>query len=504
MARLESELGTAAARAKRRFPDHRVDLVYRVCLPVYELVLKVTEMAESELSTTARFVLQLVHLGIGEAREVGRLMGVNDSDVVGAAAELLGGNLVGQGADRAMEITEEGRRVLANAGRALRPRNRHPRVVYDPVTKRIVYVATEELLTREEVRKRGAFVVPVGPRKPRLSSILLDEVVEYDKMYGARRQDGEMLEVSALKDVRLKYRDDVVLVKVDGAASERSIFAAYRATQYLEEESAAVQRLADRGVDVVPDEMKSGESMPWAGSAVVTSAESGFLETIESLDHKIGEREQEVAATEAKRSATLDGRERAELAGRIEALVAERNELKIALDTAEEGLSRETRGETRLIRTEQHRRLLLDAIGGAKGELILVSAWIGREAFDEEVQKGIVEAMRRGVKVRIAWGLGTNKRGSEGSRNRERGEGVLKQLRQRVPKDLRDRLVDRRTETHEKFIICDQSFCAWGSFNWLSYRGERDSGYRRETSYYSERGTDIALWRENARTLFGE
>ena len=184
--------------------------------------------------------------------------------------------------------------------------------------------------------------------------------------------------------------------------------------------------------------------------------------------------------------------------------MAERNELKIALDTAEEGLSRETRGETRLIRTEQHRRLLLDAIGGAKGELILVSAWIGREAFDEEVQKGIVEAMRRGVKVRIAWGLGTNKRGSEGSRNRERGEGVLKQLRQRVPKDLRDRLVDRRTETHEKFIICDESFCAWGSFNWLSYRGERDSGYRRETSYYSERGTDIALWRENARTLFGE
>ena len=284
MGRLDSELGTAAARAKRRFPDHRLDVVYRVCLPVYEVVLKVTEMAESELSTTARFVLQLTNLGVGQAVEIGRLMGLNSGDVVTAAAELLGGNLVAQGPDREMDITEEGRRILANGGRALRPRNRHPRVAYDPVAKRVIYMEIEKLLAREDVRKRGAFVVPTGPRRPRLSSILLDEVVEYDRIYGARRQDGEMLEVSAIKDIRLKYRDDVVVVKLDGAASEKPIFAAYRATQYLEEESAAIQRLAERGVDVVPDEMKSGESMAWAISAVVTSEESQILEVIEKLD----------------------------------------------------------------------------------------------------------------------------------------------------------------------------------------------------------------------------
>ena len=60
----------------------------------------------------------------------------------------------------------------------------------------------------------------------------------------------------------------------------------------------------------------------------------------------------------------------------------------------------------------------------------------------------------------------------------------------------------KRIATHEKLIICDDQFCAWGSFNWLSYRGEHDADYRRETSYYSERPGDIALWKDRVAALF--
>ena len=66
--------------------------------------------------------------------------------------------------------------------------------------------------------------------------------------------------------------------------------------------------------------------------------------------------------------------------------------------------------------------------------------------------------------------------------------------------DLRDILVVQRIETHQKFIICDDKFCAVGSFNWLSYRGE---GPRQESSHYSERTEEIAQWRSEADLLFG-
>ena len=157
-----------------------------------------------------------------------------------------------------------------------------------------------------------------------------------------------------------------------------------------------------------------------------------------------------------------------------------------------------------MIRTEDHHPLLLRAIKEAERDLILVSAWIDPNAMDREVCSLIASAISRGVTVRIGWGLGANAgRGWEGQRNREKGENVLRELRKLVPAAARERLLVKRAETHEKFIICDDKFCAFGSFNWLSYRGERDKGYKRETSLYSERAQDIRLWLENAKALFG-
>ena len=507
MTGFEGEIGAVVLRARRQYPDHRLDVAYRVCLPVYEVILKVTEMAESDLSTTARFALQVVQVGVTGAEEIGRLMGLDAIDVTSAAAELLAANLVVQRGDRGIEITEEGRSALGEGGRTFRPRNRHPRVPYDAVTRGILSMDIDRLLDREVVRKRGLFVAPVGPRRPRVTNIVLEEVIEYERIFGrgSRGADGEILEISAIRNVRLKYRDDVVVAKLDGVPPAKPVFAAYRAGQYLVEESAAMQRLAERGVGLVPEDLQQGGTrMPWAHSTVVTGEESELLESIESLEDTILSREQEVAAVEAERSATLDARERAMLTSRVEELEAESGDLRAKLAVTEGDLKRRTEGKTRLIRTEGHRRVLLEAIDKANQEVTLVSAWIGEQAFDAEIQDRLVSAMGRGAHVRIAWGLGTTRRRGEGARNRERGENLLKELRRRIPKKITELLVERRVETHEKFIICDDAFCAWGSFNWLSYRGERDSGYRRETSYYSERREDIALWKDNAAGMFKE
>ncbi len=503
MSMVRDDPSSIAARAKRRFPQHRVDVAYAACLPVYELFLKVTEMAEGELSTTARFVLQLSSLEVGRTEEIERLLGLGAEHVVGAAAELLGGGLVSQGLDQKMEVTEQGRQVLSDGGRLWRPRNRHPRVPFDPVGKRVVYVDTERLLGRDEVRKRGLFVLPVSPRRPRLGSIRLEEVADYERNFGRRRTSGEMLEVAAIRDIRLKYRDDIVVVKLDPEGPGASAFVVYCGNQYAEQESIAVQRLVERGVEVVPGELKRGQSMVWAGWGAVSGGESEVLATIEDLDRKILENEQARSETEVRRGDTQDAAERAELASRIEVLESERAGLKRRLEASGRKLEELTKGKTKLVKTEEHRGLLLRAVNEAAKQLTLVSAWIDPYAFDEEVRRGLVGAMERGADVRIAWGLGTGRRGAEGERNREKGENVIKQLRRMIPTKLRSKLEVRRTETHEKFIICDNIFCAGGSFNWLSYKGDRDSAYRRETSYYSEKEVDVELWRERAESLFG-
>lgn len=500
----DTEYAAVVARAHRRFPDHEVDIAFQVCLPVYEIRLRVVEMAEHELSTPARFVLQLSNLGVIHPSEIGKFLGLSDRYVAQAAAELLNDGLVAQRPDLGINVTDRGREILRTGGRSLRPRNRHPKVPFDFLTKRIIDTDTNRLLDGNVARKEGLFVVPAKPRKPRLSNLRIDEVRVYDNAYSQHREPTEILEIADIKDMWLKYRNDVVLVKLNEPGSSRPTFAAYSAHQYLQEESAAIQRLADAGVDLIPDEFKSSNPSPRRINSVTASREeTSLIADIGEIHSEVVGKDLAVAEAKAIQSNTRGAEERTALAKRIDDLEAEKLDLTSKLGEREDELRALTGGQTRLIKTEEHRLLLLQAIDNASSELTLVSAWIAPYAFDAEICRRLAAAIGRGVTVRIAWGLGiTRSRRPEGYRNRAKGENALSELRRLVPKGLRDKLIVKLTETHEKFIICDDQFCAWGSFNWLSYRGERDAGYRRETSLYSERADDIALWKGNAESLF--
>ena len=422
--------------------------------------------------------------------------------VAKAAAELLNGNLVTQTLTLDLGVTVEGKQALRDGGRTLRPRNRHIHIPYDPLTKGIADVDTRQLMNRDEVGKDGLFVLPSRPRRPRISNIRLDEVRDYSHDYGLISEGIEILEVSEIKHILLRYWSDLVLVKLDAVNASESLFAAYRAQQYLEEESTAIQRLADRGTDLLPEDLKAESIAAWHESPFLSPEEAILVREVDHIDQEVSEAARSVSEARAVLGETQNSQERVELEARIKTLESEKLNLESNLADRDSKLREISRGEVRLIKTEEHRSILLKAIREASSQLTLVSAWIDPYAFDDEVCRLIAAAIGRGVHVRIAWGLGVQRRGAEASRNREKGISALKRLRNLIPRDLSRKLTEVRVDTHEKFIICDDLFCAGGSFNWLSYRGQRDSGYRRETSIYSERPDDIRLWKVNADSLF--
>ena len=493
------DLSAVRARAKRRFRDYDVDLAYEVCLPVYDLRIRIVEHQRGKLSTAARFVLMLANVEVTDVTEICRFLGLSEGEVVLAAAELLSGTLVAQQPDQSLQVTELGRAVLRDAGRTYRPRNRHPRVPYDPLLRAIPTVDLDDLLDREDVRKEGLFVPATKPRRPRLSQVRLAEVKEYEEQFGKAAQEVEILQVADIKDVRLRYRNDVILVRLQHRQSRSELYVAYRAQQYLERESEALQRLAASGFKLVPQDVGPGKGAV-ASWARLPPEESRLAEDIGELDEALGKVEMAVADVESIRTATQDERERAALEEDLTESKAERERLRAELQEKERQLEVLSGGEARLVRTEQHRPMLFDAARTAVAELTIVSAWVNSRTLDEDLCLALTGAINRGVTVRIAWGFGTR---GERDRNRVKGDKALADLRKMVPKAHRCRLIVKRIETHEKFVICDDRFCVWGSFNWLSYRGQQDEGYRRETSSYSERPSDVALWKNNAATLFG-
>ena len=472
--------------------------------------LTMTIMAEHELSTVARYILKLSNSGISAPPEFGRLLGLPNNFTVSAAAELLGAELVVQQYDGKLAITDLGRQTLLNGGRSWQPRREHMRIPFDPLTRRVLDVSVRGLLHSDQVRKEGTFVVPATGNKPRLSELRIEEIRDF-----AHGEEGispeEIIEVAEFRDrdAWLRYRDGLIVVKLDSTRGDQPVFAVYNRYDFLEEETNAVQRLVDSGLNLIPDEFISSSQEPWLHSRSASRLEGTLLTAIRDHGRDVVEAEQAIVEARASLLDAQSTPQQDETSSRLVQLEAAKAEKAEDLAKSEQQLLEQFGGAIRLIKTEEHRPLLMEAMDRAVSELTLVSAWIRPDAFDDECRRKLAEAINRGVTVRIAWGFGTNWNRStpghkrEEARNNKRlGDEALAQLERIIPENARERLVTKRIETHQKFIICDDLFCASGSFNWLSYRGRMGRGYRLESSFYSERADDIALWKAQADDLF--
>ena len=142
-----------------------------------------------------------------------------------------------------------------------------------------------------------------------------------------------------------------------------------------------------------------------------------------------------------------------------------------------------------------HRELFVQAILSARTTLIVVSPWVVGHAFTPYVRSLFQAAILRGVTVYLAWGYGQKL-----VRDERKEKQLLYDLRKRLRGRDRRRLVISQLQTHEKVLICDDKFCVWGSYNWLSNPGEQIP--RRETSSYSEDPAHIQLWKRRVSSCF--
>ena len=503
---------TRVHKALAQFTGCKVAFVYQMCWPAFILNVDVAVLTAHDVTATAFFILRLANQGVTQIRELSFLLGLPDNMVLLPVAELAGDGLLERIGGESFRITSEGRKLIEQAGHTMQPQTKTLQVPYNPITRTIIDSDITNLTDIAAVRKEGFFVIPDQGDRPLLGDLNIEEVRRYaQNQFLTNTPDEEITGVVAIHEQSgqvVRYRNDIFVVGLSEEHSRRRIFAVYCGDAFLPMESSVLQRLWDEGRnDIVPDEYRDPDGqhqswLPWEQSTRISADEIRLLDELEQNDAAIARMTQAIAAAETNRQATQDLTVHEQLGMHITELEGQRDQLASRMSENAKRLHRQTDGTTRLISTEEHRPLLLKSIDQAMWELTLVSAWVRPEAFDAELRERLSQALTRGVSVRIAWGLGT-RRGSEAIRNRNIGEAAIRALQQSLPQHAQERLVTKRTETHEKFVICDDRFCVWGSFNWLSYRGQLDSGYRRETSFYSERSDDIALWKNRAFELFG-
>ena len=502
--RYASDAVSILADVKRRLPDCEIAVhPFAALWPVYETTLTVTALTPHELSTTARFILRVAALGVSQPSELARTLGLSEDHAAAAAADLLRSGHIVQMPDEGIALTDTGQQALSGRISSFIPQSHYLRVAYDPLVGGVTDLGGSRLLNASQARQRGEFVIPAKHRPPRLSNLRMDDVRAAARGNRFFQNLGEITQISRIQSAIPKYRSGLTLVGAKERHSDSLIFSAYRGRRYLPDQSESVRRIAADGVDLVPQDSTRESAKVWIAQAVETAEDRQRLETIVDLTERVGESDKDIAVERELRKTAGDERERAESSKKIANLEAEKRDLANRLAQAERQLEEDSQGKERLLKTEEHRAVLLRAIKEARSELTLVSAWITPRAFDGEVRRGIVNALRRGATVRIAWGMPIDqRRQSEGERNRDIARRLIRDLEGAIPRNLRSGFEDKMAGTHEKFIICDDSFCAAGSLNWLSYRGDIDDGYRDEVSLYSERRNVINLYRERAERIF--
>lgn len=136
----------------------------------------------------------------------------------------------------------------------------------------------------------------------------------------------------------------------------------------------------------------------------------------------------------------------------------------------------------RHIHTPDHPPLLERALLHAQRRLLIVSPWISADVVGPVELRRLQLLAVRGCEVTIGWGIGEPEADRQMQKpwNRE-VVAKLEQIARGLPGRFR---FVRLGDTHAKVLVVDREFCAVGSFNWLSFRGDPDRTFRDEQSMY--------------------
>lgn len=291
-----------------------------------------------------------------------------------------------------------------------------------------------------------------------------------------------ILALLELKKAELEYIAPVTVVLLQHRKTNEQRLAIYRNSIQQRTEAVALQRLFENQQWNMPEEAAPLQERSLPLPSTLPSEASQAVQELARNEDIQTTLEIELTEQEEHRTATQNDRERQELEESIQHL---KEELRIKREESERLQHQLQRHLVEFLRTEEHWPFLLRALREAKQEVLIISPWMNRRACNDELCRLVGDAIKRGVRIRIAYGMGKERDATEAARNRNNVQAVKGALGRYIPKSsahfLEMKEMKETGGTHQKILVCDRTFAVNGSFNWLSYTGQKGEGYRDET-----------------------
>lgn len=432
-----------------------------VAIPVYRLRLRALVLERKPIPTIQEFVLKSLRAGITTAPDVAAFMGLPDAVVKQTFSDLVLAENVhlsgGDGRVHSWMLTAKGRDALA-AAETSSPEEATFDIDYDGLLRRAT-ASNAYLYAPKDIRAEGLLEVPAVPnRAPDPEELAFGEVAHALKSSRSGRLKRDLLSIVMIERRTRLYKRAVALVYRGMVAETVQVAIAVDGTASPEYESAfAKHRLSlNMGFDDPP--LESIPVPAWA-TQVVGPAEA------ESLRRSVVETQARRASLEERlnRSETQKAREQA------------RAELEEAEAEALEAVKKQTEAQVRFIKVFEHPELLQEALKESQSRLLIISPWLNPVVVNREFTTRLEALLRRGVSVYIGHGI---------SQENERRNKGADDAAQRSLEHLSSRYTNfhfkRFGDTHAKVLAWDSKCAVLTSFNWLSFKGDWNRGYRDE------------------------
>ncbi len=457
-------------------------LVYyrEVALPLFRLDCELLVLETKDVPPIQEFVLRAVDAGLREPSEIAGMLGIEESVVVGAAAELLRTDSLVLAPEEnrrinQLRLTEKGKQAATDAAQVQAVEIEVP-VWIDGLTREVLSVSGRNLAAFpvSQASDRGLVEIPAFPRKrPGLENVPFESVraVFVEEGLG-RRARREVIGITGLGTARRYAREAVALayhapgedepvihLAVAGEISEKHDVAYARAREHSARRLSPEHWIpADRAL---ADEL-APELVDQAGGApdvdALERAQNAQAEQSDELRVGLSAASPDQLREMQERLAESEARER---------------ELRASLENI----------SVRQVQVYEHREYLARALEEARHQVMIVSPWIRYEVVNDEFITRLRELLERGVHLWIGYGIVK----TGGDRPGKKGEGDREAVAKlgRLASDYRDLFrLTRLGDTHAKVLICDSRFSVITSFNWLSFRGDAHLDFRDERGYY--------------------
>lgn len=456
-------------------PNSTLVKYYEAGIPQWHIEAVLTMLKSKKLSVLQEFILKFISAGIDDISDICNFLGVNKNAINNAVAVLQKNNLITIDIFYSkLKLTDKGEKDLKEAATIVPEDIEY--VLYVDGLLGNVYLDTRKLYTPKELRSFEIKPINATVEKPTLDSLVYEDVKRainlFKKSHAYERDKlkGDLQEISCVTKTYVEYKKVNVLVFMNKAYDIE--FQVFDGTTRNDDYSIAIQKqynnnspVLDFDINNILETKEDNSLVSLLPREIIESAKS-FAYKDSTLEHEISNLTTQLDVIKNDNDVN-DEKQKESATEKIRFLEKKIREMESERKSAD-----------RILSTYDHRPLLLDALKNAQDTVVIVSPWIKSGGLNNEILGCIETALQRNTKVIIGYGI---------SKKEDSDKWILQRLENIKKKKYGNKLLlVRLGNTHEKVLMKDNEYMVITSFNWLSFKGDPNKGFRQETGYYTE------------------